>query len=168
MERTMALTNAERQAIWRDRRNRLAKQALAKDRQIAELKAQLQEAQAQLREAQAKRSEPPPQQHPLRNDDTAVTAEEEAVDEALRKPASMILVDGPAPLADKLIRLIIDLLVQGKASMATASPPSVLCLAVLLDRVLVKHKIIPPGDRMKYARALKRKERQEHKAKYGY
>ena len=45
-------------------------------------------------------------------------------------------------------------------------PGQVLYLTTLLDRVLVKHKTIPPGDRMKYARSQKRKERQELKAQY--
>jgi hypothetical protein len=79
----------------------------------------------------------------------------------LPRPLTATLLRGRAPLADKLIALIEDLAVEASKNQVTMSVSAVAALTHHLDKLLVEHKIIPPGDRWKYARSLKRQKRKD-------
>jgi hypothetical protein len=106
----MALSGAERQKIWRDKRNALARQAEAKLRNSGEAT-------------------------PLRND----------------------------KLTAKLEPLLEGLFEEGQKGMATMSPNTVGRNAILLERALIEHGIMPESRRSKdpqgYARSIQARHR---------
>jgi hypothetical protein len=142
----MALTNAKKQKRWRDRRNKLAKEAI-KHRTAGE------RAPKQLRN-----------QAPSEDDNT--TARENAVlrervgqlrnriaelKGASKTAAPVTKQSGSQELGAKLEPLLHGLYEEGKKNMATMAPAQVAYLAGKLEQTLVEAGIIPPTKRTEKA-----------------